>query len=175
MVLSAKLTQNNAVNRWLQDLRLMSENECLCVLQAKSLSSKNVIKVCFSLLLKFLNSKLYDGLFKNQQKLSQQTMKQSNKHEEEKVFTNNTIKKSSLKQSTTVREVNHFGKTIFFKVVTIADNQTDQFTFKRTFGHNLVQKGAHKRRDRQTLPVIIQFIHFIKDHYIYIILLYYPK
>lgn len=59
-------------------------------------------------------SQLYDDLFKNQQKLSQQTMKQSNKHEEEKVFTNNTIKKSSLKQSTIVREVNHFGKTIFF-------------------------------------------------------------
>jgi len=33
---------NNAVLKWLQDLRLMSENECLCVLQAKSLASKVV-------------------------------------------------------------------------------------------------------------------------------------
>ena len=34
---------NNAVFRWLQDLRFMSENECLCVLQAKSLATKFVI------------------------------------------------------------------------------------------------------------------------------------
>ncbi len=33
-------TKNNAVFKWLQDLRMMSENECLCVLQAKSLMNK---------------------------------------------------------------------------------------------------------------------------------------
>ncbi|RNA27894.1 hypothetical protein BpHYR1_030462 [Brachionus plicatilis] len=37
---SSNITNNNSVTKWLQDLRMMSENECLCVLQAKSLSSK---------------------------------------------------------------------------------------------------------------------------------------
>ena len=40
MIFSFEFTNNNAVFKWLQDLRMMSENECLCVLQAKSLMNK---------------------------------------------------------------------------------------------------------------------------------------
>jgi hypothetical protein len=36
------MTDNNAVMKWLLDLRVMTENECLCVLQAKSLANKLV-------------------------------------------------------------------------------------------------------------------------------------
>ena len=41
MVFSMKFTNNNAVFKWLQDVRIMNENECLCVLQAKSFSNKH--------------------------------------------------------------------------------------------------------------------------------------
>ena len=40
--ISSNAENNSAVSKWLQDLSLMCENECLCVLQAKSLTGKIV-------------------------------------------------------------------------------------------------------------------------------------
>lgn len=55
--LSLDYTHNNAVTKWLQDLRIMSENECLCVLQAKSLLNKsNIAKEASTLTLSAISN-----------------------------------------------------------------------------------------------------------------------
>lgn len=44
-----KLTDNSSVQRWLEDLRVMCESECMCVLQGKSLTKESSDLVLTSL------------------------------------------------------------------------------------------------------------------------------
>lgn len=41
------LTESDSVMQWLEDLRLMTETECMCVLQGKSLS-KDTTDIVFT-------------------------------------------------------------------------------------------------------------------------------